>query len=172
MLSPLLTVPQIFVLYRLADPGTIQLIKSGITLVTAITSLVFLRSKIAKTQWLAIVLQICGLVVTQYHPDTGSTYPVPTYALLFFQTIVTALAGVFNQHLCKSQEASLHAQNMVLYAFGVVINLCIHAMVSFLKPDEPGFFDGYGHAGAILVIVSNVLNGLVITAVYKCKFYY
>jgi drug/metabolite transporter (DMT)-like permease len=130
---------------------------------------VFLGSRTAKLQWLAIVLQICGLIITQYHPDTGSTYPLPSYAILFFQTVVTALAGVFNQHLCKSQEASLHAQNMVLYAFGVCINLTVHGMVTFLKPGEPGFFVGYHHPGAIFVIFSNVLNGLVITAVYKCK---
>ena len=45
---------------RLADPGTVQLIKSGVTLVTAVTSMIFLSARIARLQWLAIGLQICG----------------------------------------------------------------------------------------------------------------
>ena len=57
---------------------------------------------------------------------------------------------------------------MVLYAFGVVTNGIIHSVIAFLKPDEPGFLQGYNNIGAVLVILSNVLLGLAITAVYKC----
>lgn len=59
---------------------------------------------------------------------------------------------------------------MVLYAAGVCINLIVYVVVKIIKTDEPGFFAGYGHAGAIMVIMSNVFIGLVITAVYKCEF--
>jgi hypothetical protein len=48
----------VFVLYKLADPGTIQLIKSGITLVTALVLWFTLGSRIAKLQWIAIMLQV------------------------------------------------------------------------------------------------------------------
>lgn len=177
----------VFVLYKLADPGTIQLIKSGITLVTALVLWFTLGSKIAKLQWIAIMTQvgknistdsglyllvsnqICGLVVTQYNPATGSSYPLTTYLVLMFQTFLSAVAGVYNQKLCKSERASLHADNMILYAAGCCSNILIHIMTRFIKPSEPGFFTGYNDWGAIMVVISNVFIGLAITAVYKCK---
>ena len=91
--------------------------------------------------------------------------------ILLFQTTLSALAGVYNQKLCKSSEGSLHVMNMILYSSGAVINLVLHVIVRFMNPAEPGFFTGYAHAGAIMVVVSNVFIGLAMTAVYKCKNY-
>ena len=174
---------QIFVAYKLADPGTIQLLKSGITLVTALVMLFALGTRIVKLQWIAIITQvrsrqaftnqaltaqqICGLMVTQYRPDTGASYPLSTYTLLIFQTFLSASAGVYNQSLCKRGTASLHGDNQTLYASGAAINLVIHIIMKILKSDEPSFFSGYNSIGAIMVVLSNVFIGLAITAVYK-----
>lgn len=113
--------------------------------------------------------QICGLMVTQYHPDEGTAYPISTYMILLFQVFLSALSGVYNQALLKSDGSSLHADNMILYASGAAINLLLHLVIRVLKADEPGFFTGYGSIGACLVILSNVFIGLAITAVYKCR---
>ncbi|RDW84823.1 UDP-galactose transporter [Coleophoma cylindrospora] len=157
----------IFVAYKLADPGTIQLTKSGVTFITALVMIATLGSKITKIQWIAIVIQICGLMVTQYHPEEGTAYPISTYLILLFQVFLSALSGVYNQALLKSDGSSLHADNMILYASGAAINLLLHLVIRVLKADEPGFFTGYGSIGACLVILSNVFIGLAITAVYK-----
>ena len=111
--------------------------------------------------------QICGLMVTQYRPDTGASYPLSTYTLLIFQTFLSASAGVYNQSLCKRGTASLHGDNQTLYASGAAINLVIHIIMKILKSDEPSFFSGYNSIGAIMVVLSNVFIGLAITAVYK-----
>ena len=111
---------------------------------------------------------MCGLVVTQYNPDTGSSYPFTTYAILLFQTFLGAVAGVYNQNLYKAEDASLHACNMTLYAAGVCINPLVYIIARLAKPGVPGFFSGYTDMGAIMVVVSNVFIGLAITAVYKC----
>jgi len=50
---------QIFILFRLADPGTIQLIKSGTTLITAVVMIIALGTKIVGNQWIAICMQVC-----------------------------------------------------------------------------------------------------------------
>jgi hypothetical protein len=149
--------------------------------------IVTLATKISNVQWIAIVIQvspillanffisdtretqICGLAVTQYHPKTGSTYPFSTYLILIFQVFLSASSGVYNQALLKSGDGSLHAANMTLYAAGATINFMLHLIIRVIKPDEPGFFTGYGSWGALLVILSNVFIGLAITAVYKCK---
>ncbi|KAL0939567.1 UDP-galactose transporter [Colletotrichum truncatum] len=157
----------IFVSYKMADPGTIQLTKSGVTFITALVMIATLNTKISKIQWIAIVMQICGLMVTQYNPQTGTTYSFSTYFILLFQVFLSASSGVYNQALLKTDDSSLHADNMILYAAGATMNLMCHLVIKVLKADEPGFFEGYNSFGAIMVIVSNVFIGLAITAVYK-----
>ena len=85
-------------------------------------------------------------------------------------TCVSSIAGVMNDHLCKTTDASLHAQNMVLYSFGVVINLAVFAVIKLSNPEGvPSFFTGYNSPGAISLIFLNASLGLIITAVYKCS---
>jgi len=158
---------KVFLLFRLADPGTISLVRSGITLITALNLLITAGTKISKRQWLAIVFQICGVLVTQYNPESGSLYPLSTYLLLIFQTAVSASAGVYNQTLLKAEGGSLHVCNMSLYAAGTIVNAVIHVASRHISPTEPSFFEGYMSWGAFMVIVSNVFIGLAITAVYK-----
>ena len=84
---------------------------------------------------------------------------------------LTSVAGVYNQALLKSHDQSLHAQNMFLYASGVGINILLHITLKLVKADEPNFWSGYDSLAAILVIVSNTMIGLAITAVYKCEIF-
>lgn len=42
----------------MADPGTIQLTKSGVTFITALVMIATLNTKISKIQWIAIVMQV------------------------------------------------------------------------------------------------------------------
>ena len=82
---------------------------------------------------------------------------------------MSAVSGVYNEALLKGVNASLHAQNMALYAAGFVINIGLYIITKILKRDEPGIFQGFDSLGAFLVILSNVFIGLATTAVYKCK---
>ncbi|ODA81342.1 hypothetical protein RJ55_04307 [Drechmeria coniospora] len=133
----------IFVFYKLADPGTIQLAKSSGTGVTALILTYCLNASISKLQWIAIVIQMFGLILTQYKASSGTTYPWTTYSILLLQVILSASSGVYNQYLLKQHDSNLHVDNMC-----------------FTPP-------GYTSAGAVMVIVSNVFIGLAITAVYK-----
>ncbi|KAF4962840.1 hypothetical protein FSARC_9083 [Fusarium sarcochroum] len=157
----------IFLSYKMADPGTIQLTKSGVTLITALVMMATLNQQLSKIQWMAITMQLSGLVVTQYQPGKGALYPFDTYALLLFQVFLSASSGVYNQVLLKADDSSLHANNMILYASGTAVNLVCHMTIKSISSNEPGFFEGYGSIDAILVIASNVFIGLAITAVYK-----
>src|SRR5690606_38935930 len=117
--------------------------------------LVFLKRKIVGIQWIAIVLQLCGLVVTQYKPG-GATYSFTTYSMILFQTFLSAVAGVYNETLNKATNSSLHADNMALYTGGVVVNTLIHIVMKLTHDDEPNFFDGFDSWGAVMVVVSNI----------------
>ena len=114
-------------------------------------------------------MQICGMTVTQYRPGSGSSYPLYTYLLLFFQVFLSAISGVYNQSLYKNYGVSLHAANMFLYGSGAGINMMLHTVIRLLKADEPSLFSGYGSLEAKMLILNNVFVGLAITAVYKCK---
>lgn len=48
----------------MADPGTIQLLKSGITLVTALVMFLALGARIVKLQWIAIITQAGALLTS------------------------------------------------------------------------------------------------------------
>lgn len=112
-------------------------------------------------------LQTFGLLVTQTN-GSASLQPASTYALLVGVTTISATAGVANDSLCKHFDASLHAENMVLYMFGVGLNLLVYGIRKLSLSDEPAFFSGYGKLEAILLIVLNAAVGVVITFVYKC----
>jgi hypothetical protein len=107
--------------------------------------------------------------VTQYNAETGLPYSPSTYIIILWQVILGAVAGVYNQHLLKSSDSSLHANNVFLYAGGTLINLLAHFAIWAFKFEEPGLFSGYNSYGAVLVVANNVLLGLVISAVYKCE---
>jgi hypothetical protein len=57
-LQAYLTAGQIFVAYKLADPGTIALTRSGVILITALVMVATLRTEISKIQWISIVIQV------------------------------------------------------------------------------------------------------------------
>ncbi|KAI8998041.1 nucleotide-sugar transporter-domain-containing protein [Gaertneriomyces semiglobifer] len=155
-----------FATFQLADPGTIQLVKSGSTLISAVLTYCFLARHIASIQWLAIVLQVCGLITTQYNPEAGLHHSVPTYSLLFFSTAISAAAGCWNDNLCKTYAVSVHAQNTTLYIAGTALNLALFFIRSAFS-EEKGFFEGYDNIMAVLVVFLNACIGIAITMVYK-----
>ncbi|RDA86150.1 hypothetical protein CP532_3056 [Ophiocordyceps camponoti-leonardi (nom. inval.)] len=157
----------IFLSYYLADPGTIQLSKSSGALMTAIIMVIWLKTSLSRIQWATIFLQVFGLVLSQYKPGIGSAYPATTYGILFFQVFIGASSAVYNQRLLKTDNNSMHADNMILYVFGTVINFVCHLFIFTMTADEPSFFAGYSDIRAILVVVSHAFVGVAITYVYK-----
>jgi hypothetical protein len=49
---------QIFIYYELADPATIQLLRSGMSFIIALVSILLLQAALSKLQWIAIVFQV------------------------------------------------------------------------------------------------------------------
>jgi hypothetical protein len=61
---------QLFLSYKMADPGTIQLTKSGVTLITALVMIATLNQQVSKTQWMAIAMQVWLNLQTLQEPLT------------------------------------------------------------------------------------------------------
>ncbi|KAJ3097701.1 hypothetical protein HDU96_000290 [Phlyctochytrium bullatum] len=155
-----------FVLFLLTDPGTIALVKTGSTIISAVILKMFGRS-ITELQWIAMSLQFCGIIFSQYNEKKGgSIYPITSYLLLFVSVGITAFCGCVNDHLNKVSKMSLHAFNFYLYVFGTGINFCAYIMAVIRDPKTPGFFEGYDRT-ALVLLICNSLMGLIITSVYK-----
>jgi UDP-sugar transporter A1/2/3 len=104
------------------------------------------------------------LFIVQYDSCKGSALlPAWTYLALLLSLFVSSSTGVWNEHLLKTSNTSMHAQNCFMYAFGVIFNLCV-----FFFYDESGasFFHGYNVA-AVGIIFCQAVLGLVVAAVLK-----
>lgn len=157
-----------FWLFARADPGSISLIKSGATVVSAILLYVWRRFELSISRWLVIIVQMLGLVVAQYDACKGRSVLNPgVYAMLFISLLNSSVANVWNEHVIKSfHVAGLAVKNLYLYAFGAILNLVAFMAYRASYADTPAFFQGYGLA-ALGVVTSNAFIGIAINAVYK-----
>ncbi|KAI9765212.1 MAG: hypothetical protein M1840_007704 [Geoglossum simile] len=154
-------------LFRIADPATVQLFNSGVALATALTVVVGLGVGFGEVQWIAIATQLCGVIVSQLGTEQGSAYPVPIFFFVMVYGFLSAFAGVYNQNLNQSSSTSLHADNMVLFSAGSGINLAIHLALGWWNPERPGLLDGLDDPAAMVLVFGSVFVGLASTVVYK-----
>lgn len=158
-----------FVLFMLADASSITLIKSGSSFISTILAVTLLAKTVTSSQWISVLLQVCGLVMAQYNPCKSAALLSPfAYMLLFIHVMISGFNGIWNEDVVKN-TSSLASQNLLLYAAGFLFNLWAYIILpnSFYgAPADTGFFTGYTPS-AIMVVVLNSTIGVVITAVYK-----
>jgi hypothetical protein len=128
-----------FIIYQLADPASITLLKSASTLLSALFTFTLLSRTLMHHQYLCLVLQMCGLLTMQWDPCKNTAlYPWGVYVALGVMVGFSAFCSVWNEMVLKGfPTCSLHAQNIALYTFGVVLNLAIF----FLEPALHSFTD-------------------------------
>ena len=77
---------------------------------------------------------------------------------------------VLNAHVIKQLDTPMMVQNMVLYGFGIVLNLWAF-MLSYngllFGSSDVGFFEGYMNIFAIAVVLLSGLIGVIMTVLYK-----
>jgi len=154
------------------------LFKAASPVVTAIMLRFLTNRNVSVVQWAAVVMQMIGLIATQYSPEcarhrgvSADATAVPTiaYVFIFINVAVACAAGVWNEHVVKTYGTSVNAQNMLLYSVGCGLNVLLFFVVpATVVGGVAGlsFFEGYSW-GAFGVICANGAVGLVITAVYK-----
>jgi len=152
-----------------ADPGTIFLFKSGSTIITAVLLRFAPKRAVSEMQWVAILMQVCGLVTVQFDPCKGRLdLPNYLYGWMAIGVFMTALNAVCNDKLLKDIPMSMHVQNMILYGGGCAMNvLCFNILPNPVGDGSIGFFEGYDNIWACLVILFNAMIGIAISAVYK-----
>ncbi|XP_032125555.1 probable UDP-sugar transporter protein SLC35A4 [Sapajus apella] len=112
-------------------------------------------------------LQVPGKTVPS-PPPAAAASPMPLritplgLLLLILHCLIPGLSSVYTELLMKRQQLPLALQNLLLYTFGVLLNLGLHAGGG----PGPGLLGGFSGWEA-LVVLSQVLNGLLMSAVMK-----
>jgi len=153
------------------SPGNLALFKSSTPFLTAILMYFMYGIKLSKLQWVAVMLLTCGITLTQWNDCQGSLrIDGPTFIMLVCSCTLTAFSSVLNADVIKKLEAPMMVQNMVLYGFGVTLNLwafMLSANGLLYGSNSAGFFEGYDNFFALAVVFLNGLIGVVMTVLYK-----
>jgi UDP-sugar transporter A1/2/3 len=159
-----------FALFRVADPGSINLFKAGTSFISAILLRLVSNRLVSSVQWVAIIIQVIGLIQAQYDPCLHkATLETWIYWMIFAHVLIASINGLWNEKLVKQEHYGLHLQNVILYLCGFLWNLVFYAAIppSFYGTAEnQGFFSGYTFP-ALVVVFLNCIIGMAITAVYK-----
>ena len=150
------------------DPTTFQLLSQP-NIFTGLLFRVFLGRHLSGAQYLALVTLACGTATSQIpsaaHPLGHAS--VHGLILSLVSCALSAFGGIYSEKLLKKRpSASIHWQNMQLYAWGVAFNA-----LGFAIKDggslANGWSTGYESGWAWAVVLCNACNGLAISAVLK-----
>lgn len=159
-----------FGVFAYSSASMFFLLKAASPVITAIMLALLVGRPISEAQWVAIVMQCVGLIATQYDSCRQSTgLPFAAYVYITINIAVSCAAGVWNEHVIKTYNTSVNAQNSMMYAMGTLINVTLFFAVppSVIGGESGlGFFENY-NLTVLAVIAANGSVGLVITAVYK-----
>ena len=155
-----------FLVFRIADGANINLVKSGSSFVSALMLRFALGRAISRTQWSAICLQICGLIVAQFGATCSDTPVLPShaYVLLLVSLFISSICGVWNDSILKDSDASMHTINILLYAYGFVMNGVTYI---YRADSRKRFLSGFDEVSTYPVLICQSLFGITISAVYK-----
>ena len=164
-----------FYIIRELGPTTFQITNNLKTLSTALLMRFVLSHKLTWMQVKALVLLVCGSIVTQLQPtsqplreNTQGVFMSMGYVAVCVNSLAAGLGGVYSEKLLKGKATgrneSIHWQNCQLYFFGIVFGL-----VSILSQTDDklgNIYDGFNGA-AIGTVVALATSGLLVSFVLK-----
>ncbi|XP_053253426.1 probable UDP-sugar transporter protein SLC35A4 [Podarcis raffonei] len=154
------------------DPSTFQVLSNLKIGSTALLFSMFLHQRLTARKWLALFLLIAagafytygGLQDPQHMPASDMQLHITPIGLvlIFLYCLISGLSAVYTEVVLKTQDLPLNLQNAFLYFFGVLLNIIIHLSSS----SGAGFLEGFSF-WVLLIIVSQALNGLIMSVVMK-----
>jgi UDP-sugar transporter A1/2/3 len=162
-----------FLTLKYVDPSTYQILGNLKIVTTGILFRVFLKRKLSKLQWWALVLLMVGATVSQISGCGDKTFAAPMegYALGLVSASLSALAGVYTEFIMKQNDDCLYWQNVQLYSFGVLFN----AVALTLDDVNNSFSNGFwpqtmfnGYTAIVWCVVFNLaFTGLLVSWIMK-----
>ncbi|NXP42225.1 S35A4 protein, partial [Leiothrix lutea] len=152
------------------DPSTFQVLSNLKIVSTALLYSLLLRQSLGRRRWLGLLLLLaagvtysCGGLRGPGDSRGMSLHVTPVGLLLLcVYCLISGLSAVYTEAILKSQALPLSLQNVFLYFFGVLLNL----LGSVWSGTEGGFLQGFS-PWVLLVVLSQALNGLIMSVVMK-----
>mmetsp|Transcript_52444 Transcript_52444/g.166801 ORF Transcript_52444/g.166801 Transcript_52444/m.166801 type:complete len:327 (+) Transcript_52444:194-1174(+) len=162
-----------FMTLKYVDPSTYQILGNLKIVTTGVMFRVFLKRRLSKLQWIALMLLMVGATTSQVSGCGGGTFsaPIEGYMLGLLSAFLSALAAVYTEYIMKRNDDSLYWQNMQLYGFGVLFNALRLTFDDINNGFNKGawpftMFDGYD-AITVLVVCNLAFTGLLVSWVMK-----
>ena len=154
-----------FVTLYYVDAPTFQILGNLKIVATGLAGQVLLSRKLSRGKWLALTLLTIGAAVSQLtstsdHLFEGAFFG---YASALVCVFLSATMGVFTEAFMKGNKASIHFQNVQLYVFGILANLCALIYRNEIGPSsDTSLFHGF-NGWACVVVVANGSCGLAVS---------
>lgn len=155
------------------DPSSFQLLNNLKIAATAICYFFIINRHISRRKWFAVFLLFVSGVVNSIgglRSDNDSQTKSTLYItitglyLVIIYCGISGLAGVYTEAVLKRYKTtSIHLQNIILYAFGIILNA---ATFFFSSTPSSGFLDGFS-IWTWSIVVTQALNGIIISLVLK-----
>ena len=164
-----------FYIIRELGPTTFQITNNLKTLSTAILMRFVMSHKLTWTKVKALVLLVCGTLVTQLQPvlqpsrdQNQGAFASIGYAAVCVNAFAAGLGGVYSERLLKGKATgrneSLHWQNCQLYFFGVIFGFLSLSMQGDVG--RKNLYDGFNGA-AFGTVFALAACGILVSYVLK-----
>ena len=152
------------------DAPSYQILKNLNIVSTGILYRLFLQKQLSNTQWAALTLLALGCTVAQLSASSDAvlTTPAAGIAIAVAMAILSGFAGVYTELILKSGGAkrNVNAQNVYLYAFGVLFNIFAIFAYDYDAVARRGYFHGYTFLVAVM-IANHAASGIAVSMVMK-----
>lgn len=152
------------------DAPSYQILKNLNIVSTGILYRLFLQKELSNLQWSALTLLALGCTVAQLSDSSDAvlTTPAAGIAIAVAMAILSGFAGVYTELILKSGGAkrNVNAQNVYLYAFGVLFNVFAIFAYDYDAVARRGYFHGYTFLVAVM-IANHAASGIAVSLVMK-----
>lgn len=154
------------------DPSSFQVLSNLKIVSTAVMYSIFLRQNLSIRKWLSLsLLTMAGVFYSyggiqdleQRSTDTQLYISLQGLLMMVIYCLISGLSAVYTEVTLKTQKIPLNLQNIFLYSFGIIVNSLVHVTGS---DSSSGFLDGFS-IWVLVIILSQALNGLIMSAVMK-----
>jgi len=155
------------------DVATYQITYQLKILTTALFAVTMLGKKLIPTQWLSLVLLVCGVAAVQLSDvkETANQGAPDQSKVIGFSAALTCcflsgFAGVYFEKILKGSDVSVWMRNVQMALFAVPMGLLSSYLKDATNIAEKGFMFGYDHF-VWFTVLQNALGGLLVAVVVK-----
>lgn len=139
--------------------GNIRILTAGILY------RIMMKRKQTDIQWLSMILIAVGALISSSSEDDGeSENPFLGFIFITAMTVFSTSASIYTEkYFKKTQDVSIFYQNIILYSYGIVVNIII---LILRKTSNKGVFEGFDSAGLMVLLVQSTM-GVSLSFIFK-----